>query len=43
MVAGDFLEVYTDDVDGFDAIVTCFFIDTGCSAPETVAPVSLAR
>ncbi|XXQ38663.1 Carnosine N-methyltransferase [Plasmodiophora brassicae] len=40
MVAGDFLEVYTDDVDGFDAIVTCFFIDTAHNIVQYIETIA---
>ncbi|KDO18948.1 hypothetical protein SPRG_15803, partial [Saprolegnia parasitica CBS 223.65] len=33
MCAGEFLEVYADDVDTWDCIVTCFFID---AAPNVI-------
>eukprot|EP00474_Spongospora_subterranea_P000372 CRZ00830.1 hypothetical protein [Spongospora subterranea] len=40
MTAGDFLEVYGEDTEGFDAVVTCFFIDTAHNVIEYVETIS---
>ncbi|KAL0083549.1 N2227-like protein-domain-containing protein [Phycomyces blakesleeanus] len=39
MVAGDFLEVYKDDNNSWDVIVTCFFIDTAKNILEYIETI----
>jgi len=39
MCAGEFLEVYADDVACWDAVVTCFFLDTAPNAMEYVEAI----
>lgn len=39
MAAGEFLEVYKDQSDEWDAVVTCFFLDTAPVAVEYVSAI----